>query len=307
LEAVVAGVLVAAAESASVLLGPLQLLVGGPGAGLRAVDGRVRQPGLAVPRPRGLQAGEPVPDSARVGVPALPSAIASMLASLGSVSLQRLAGPAIEYARERSAERGRLLEGFARRGAALLLDQAIASELTAAAGRAAGGLLTRKDLASVRPAIVSCHEGSLASTGFLLVPWRSAASLDGSSTQVVAAADASGLVAIACYEASLDGLAIPALGLIAPAFASPVMRGKPRVRPGVPCSAAAPIALRALGGAADLAIGVAAALDADPSLDAILGAVAGASSIGAVLGAAPSGLPVAVSRAGTASRVVAST
>ncbi|MGA7118553.1 MAG: hypothetical protein WBY94_00575, partial [Polyangiaceae bacterium] len=60
-DAVVAGVLVAAAESPSVFLGPFQMLVAGAGAGVRAIDGRVRQPGLGVPRPRGLLAGERVP------------------------------------------------------------------------------------------------------------------------------------------------------------------------------------------------------------------------------------------------------
>src|SRR5579862_1370370 len=63
-DAVVTGVLVAAARSASVLLGPLQALVGGAGAGLLAVDGRVRQPGTGAPRPRGFVEGTPIPDAA---------------------------------------------------------------------------------------------------------------------------------------------------------------------------------------------------------------------------------------------------
>ena len=68
-DAVVTAVLLAAAESPGVFLGPVQLLIGGAGAGLQAFDGRVRQPGLGIPRPRGVQAGEAVPAPARIGVP----------------------------------------------------------------------------------------------------------------------------------------------------------------------------------------------------------------------------------------------
>ena len=45
MDAVVAGVFAAAALDPSVLLGHVQFLVGGAGAGLRAVDGRARQTG----------------------------------------------------------------------------------------------------------------------------------------------------------------------------------------------------------------------------------------------------------------------
>ena len=62
-DAVVAGVLMAAAESPGVLLGPVQLLAGGAGAGLIAIDGRVRQPGMGAPRPRGFLATEPIPEA----------------------------------------------------------------------------------------------------------------------------------------------------------------------------------------------------------------------------------------------------
>src|SRR5580658_713944 len=68
-DAVVAGVFAAAARSPSVLLGPVQLLVGGAGTGLHAVDGRVQQPGKGLPRPRGFAPGEDVPRAARAGVP----------------------------------------------------------------------------------------------------------------------------------------------------------------------------------------------------------------------------------------------
>jgi gamma-glutamyltranspeptidase/glutathione hydrolase len=303
-DAVVAGVLVAAAESPSVLLGPVQVLVGGAGAGLLALDGRVRQPGLGVPRPRGVLSGHQVPSEARVGVPALPATLATALASAGSSTLLQAARPAIEAARVQSPERARVLETVARRGAAALTDDATLVELLAVAGRAAGGVLTREDLAAVRPAIVSCDERTL-EEGILHAPWRSGAAADGSSTHVVAAADSRGLAAVACFEAPLEGLAVAPLGLIAPLFAAPVMRGEARVRPGEPRPVAAPIALRARRGLVDLVLGVAQTSEADSALDAVIGALT-APTIAEAVAAAPSGRPVAIVRTREAALVVAS-
>jgi hypothetical protein len=305
-DAVVAGVLVAAAESPSVFLGPFQMLVAGAGAGVRAIDGRVRQPGLGVPRPRGLLAGDRVPPQARVGVPALPAAIAWALGSLGSATQLRVGSAAVDRARARSTERARVLETFSRRGAAVLIEDSVASELTAVAGRSAGGMLTRDDLSSVRPVIVSHDDRALDPSGVLMVPWRGDAAHDASFTQVVAAADARGLVAIACYEAPMDGLYVPALGLVAPAFAVPVMRREPRARPGEPCQAAAPIALRAHHGLADLALGIAQTADAEASLDAVIGTLLNAITISAALAEARSGRTAALVRSGDSVKVLSS-
>ena len=305
-DAVVAGVLVAAAENPSVFLGPLQLLVAGPGAGLQAIDGRVRQPGLKVPRPRGFLAEEAIPASARVGVPALPAAVSLALASLGSTTSLRVASTAIERARARSAERALVIEGFARRGASALLADSVAGELISAAGRSARGLLTKEDLALVRPAVQSCDERELGPPGILRVPWRDGGQLDGSWTHVVAAADPRGLVAIACYEAPPSGLEVPALGLVAPAFASPVRRGQPRVRPAEACAAAAPIALRVRGGIADLALGVACAHDAEASLGEVVEGLGEVLGLSEVLGRAHVGRAVGVERDSKAARAIPS-
>ncbi|HEY8041816.1 MAG TPA: hypothetical protein VIF15_18560 [Polyangiaceae bacterium] len=304
-DAVVTGVLVAAAEAPGVLLGPLQVLVGGAGAGLLAIDGRVRQPGLGAPRPRGVLPGERVPAQARVGVPALPATLATILASLGSVTLLRAAGPGLELVRARSAERAALLHAFARRGATALTDGGIAVELQSVAGRAAGGALTVDDLVAVRPVVMPCEERSLEPAGLLRIPW-STRGLDGASTHVVAAADARGLVALACYETPLEGLPVPGLGLLAPAFAAPVMRGQTRIRPGEPRPAAAPIALRTRLGMVDLALGLAVATDVDASLDALLVAIESAATLTVALDAVPSGRPVVVVRTREAALVVAS-
>lgn len=303
-DAVVAGVLVAAAESPSVFLGPVQMLVGGTGAGLRAVDGRVRQPGLGIPRPRGLVASDAVPAAARVGVPALPAALAAALASLGSATMLRVAGEAIARARSRSPERAAFIEAFARRGAGVMAEDAIADELTAAAGRASNGALTTEDLESVRPALVGCVERSGEVGGLYFVPWRADGRLDASFTHIVVAADAHGLLAIACYEVSPEGLAVPALGVVAPPFAAPVRRGEVRVRPGEARPAAAPIALRAVGGVVDLAFGLAESAHAEQGLDAVAGALACATTVGAAFGAAPTGQRIAIVRTSDAAAVL---
>ncbi len=304
-DAVVAGVLAAAAESPGVLLGPVQMLVGGAGAGLLALDGRVRQPGLGAPRPRGVRAGEHVPPEARVGVPVLPATVATALASAGSTTLRRAAGPAIEAARSLSPERARVVEMVAHRGAAILAEDAFVVELLAVAGRACGGALTREDLAAARPTMTSCDEKSLPD-GFLVAPWRTAPAPDASCAHVVAAADARGLAAVACYEAPLEGLAVPLLGLIAPPFATPVRRGETRVPPGEPRPAASPIALRARHGLVDLALGVGQAADAEGVLAAILAGLRATLVVADAVGAATAGRPVALVRTREAALVVAS-
>ncbi len=302
-DAVVTAVLVAAAESAGVFLGPLQMLVGGAGAGLQAFDGRVRQPGLGIPRPRGASAGDVVPPQARVGVPALPAALAAALAALGGTTLKRAAGPAVERARAVSADRAEVLQAFGRRGAALMGDDAVAGELTAVAGRAAGGSLSEDDLGAVRPGVVTCEERSLVPAGVLRVPWKDTGG--GASTQVVAAADGRGLVAIACYDVALEGVPVASLGLLAPAAAAPVLRGEARVRPGEPRPAAAPIALRTRGGIIDAALGVAEAGEADAALAALLTKLDDAAALLEALGGAP-GRPVALVRTGDTAAVLAS-
>ena len=264
-DAVVAGLLVAAAYGPGVLLGPVQLLVAGTGAGRIAADGRVRQPGLGLPRPRGATSPREIPEAARVAAPAFPAALATVLAAHGSATLRRLAAPAVKVARATFPERVAVLDAFGRRGAPALGDDAIASELLAVAGRASGGSLTLEDLTSVRPALVRIEERAMTPPGWMRMPWLEPG-LDASCVHVVAAADGRGLLCVAAYESPVEGIAVPRLGLLAPALAVPVLHGKPRVRPGEPLPAPAPVAIRARRGIADLAVGLAAASGAEAAL-----------------------------------------
>jgi gamma-glutamyltranspeptidase/glutathione hydrolase len=273
-DAVVAGVFAAAAAHPAVLLGPVQILVGGPGAGPRAVDGRVRQPGLGAPRPRGFKEGEEIPPAARVGVPALPAALCTALASAGSLTLAQALAPALDRAK---GPRALVLERIARRGASAIREAAIADPLIEAAGRVAGGVLTREDLEQVRPALVPCERRTAGALELAVCPWGARAVLDpeaqpvdAACTEIVAAGDVHGLTAIACFETHGEGTAVEALDLTAPWIAAPVRRGQTRVRPGEARASAAPLALVLRGSALEHALGVAGRQDAERALGSLL-------------------------------------
>ncbi len=291
-DAVVTAVLVAAAASPAVLLGPVQILAGGAGTGLVAVDGRVRQPGQGSPRPRGFLEGTPIPPGAYVGAPALPAALAAALGSLGTSAMPKALGPSISWAKANAPERVTVLDALSKRGGLGLSQDAVAVELLAVGGRAVGGLLTRDDLSLVRPAVERLSERSLAPNGVLRVPWSVTEAAESSNVQVVAACDARGRVAIACYETPDDGLPIHSLGLVAPRHAAPVMRGARRVVPGTPRPAAAPVALRVRGGLIEAAVGVARMVRAQAAVDSVLAALEQSISLSEVLVPIDGGCPV---------------
>jgi gamma-glutamyltranspeptidase/glutathione hydrolase len=262
IDAVVAGVFAAAAAHAGVLLGPVQMLVAGAGVGPRAIDGRTSQPGKGTVRPRGFRAGEPIPPAARVAVPALPAALAAALATFGTVPLSRALAPAIEIANRIAPARAELFARLGQRGPTLTAG-GIGDELVNAVGPLAGGLLTLEDLDEQRPDVVIVEPVKLGVRRAITVPWDGAAvrrpqagSLDALHTHILAAIDLRGTLAIACYEVPEDGVEVGALQLLAPFAATPVLRGEPRVRPGLPCPAAAPIAVVEADGVYALAVGM---------------------------------------------------
>jgi gamma-glutamyltranspeptidase/glutathione hydrolase len=281
MDAVVAGVFAAAAVSPSVLFGPVAILVGGAGSGLFAIDGRVQQAGKGLPRPRGFLADEEIPKGARVGVPALVAALGAALASFGSLPLPRVLAKAIDLSRGVSKSRMALFRRIAELGPRATAEARVAEELLLVAGRGEGGLLSKRDLDEVRPRVVRAAVREVGSPfgarRVFTVPWGGDAVreegqpvVDASRTRVVAAADARGQMAVACYEVADEGLVVEALGLVFPLVASPVLRGRTRVRPGVPCTASAPIALAEAEGLLDLAAGGAGNANAERALGAWL-------------------------------------
>lgn len=310
IDAVAAGVLAAAGESPGVLLGPIQILMGGAGAGLRAVDGRARQPGLGQSRPRGFREDDVVAPAARVGTPALPAALAAALALGSGGSLARAMGPAVAIARATSPERAAVLQRLARHGAAALGDGPVRAELLAVAGRVAGGLLGEADLEAAIPDVAAATT-SRGSIDVATVPWGAravhdgdAATHDASAVEIVAAADGRGLVAIACYEVAAEGVAIDALGLLAPFTAAPVRRGEPRAKPGSIRAAAAPIALGLRDSLVEVALGVARALDAERLAGDALRAISDDALATGALSRSGAGSLVAILRTRESARVL---
>ncbi len=237
-DAVCAAVLMAAALEPGVLLGPLHILVAGPGHGLRCIDGRLRQPGRKAPRPRGFLTEREVPLAARVAVPALAAAIGTALSMFGTVTFRKASDPALA-ALTRGHPRRAVLSGLAREGASWLAKPTFSEMLVSVAGRLVGGQVTVDDLRDVRaPALAPTVDHGIATA-----PVSDSNELDTSECHVVCAADWRGGVAAACYEIARDGLAIDACGLIAPLRAAPVMRGERRVEPGASLSCATTIAL----------------------------------------------------------------
>jgi gamma-glutamyltranspeptidase/glutathione hydrolase len=301
LDAAVAGVLAACATAPGVLLGPVQILIGGAGAGLRALDGRVRQPGIGAPRPRGFQEGEEIPDASRVGAPWLPATLAAAMAAAGSATFAQVLAPALALAK--GTPRAEVLKRIAAHGARAIEERPIATELLAACGRPNGGLLTSDDLASPRPqmlaaarseievapmsAPVSSKRSSKKSASSRIVvtlPWAHVESDEGlphlvaptglsdvGSARAVIAVDRHGAFAIACWDEGIDGISLPDVGLRAPFFAEPVRRGVTRVRPTDARPAAAPIAL--VGGAEGIDVAF-AAFGARDAYDVLRDAVA---------------------------------
>jgi hypothetical protein len=281
IDAIVAGVFAACALSPGCLLGPVQLLVGGAGAGLLAIDGRVRQPGLGAPRPRGFLPNEEIPDPSRVGVPWLPATLSVATATMGSATFAQVLGPAIALAK--GSPRQGVLKRIASHGPRALEDHVLSTELLAAFGRPSGGLLTGDDLAAPRPEVQRATKTKLGERALVTLPWANvdghavrapARDVDVARARSVLAVDRNGTFAIACWDEPAEGLLVAELGLRAPFFAVPVRRGQTRIRPGDPRPAAAPLAM--VGTAApDIAL---AAFGAGDAYDVLTQALEGLAS-----------------------------
>lgn len=245
--AVLCGFFAAAGAYAGVLLGPLSLLVAGAGAGGRAFDGRLRQPGLGTKRPRGFQAGEEIPDAARVAVPTAVAAALVAHAYEGSPKLAGIMKPGISRAERSGAEgRANLLRRIRSVGAGALSEPGFVRAMLSSAGPSQGGLLTPTDFGAIpdldQPAVEAEVEGAR-----LIEPsWAREAQDETAlgSGAAVLAVDARGTFAALSYRRTVDGFPLEDLDLEAPLLAVPVMRGVTRVSPGARLPTAAPIAVR---------------------------------------------------------------
>ena len=244
--AVVAGFFVAAGLHADVLLGPMTLLIAGVGSGGRVFDGRLRQPGLGAKRPRGLLEGTAVPPAARVALPTSVPALSVALAYDRGATLTALARHGSEAARGVQAEdRARVLERIAEVGSAALTETAFTRPMLHVASPSEGGLLSPADFTAASDVSVAAEERSIDGVISLEPPWADAESPPGAIalTESVCAIDAQGAFAALSYSRIGQGLRVDALELVASLAATPVERGRTRVRPGERIPTGAPLAV----------------------------------------------------------------
>lgn len=249
--AVVSGFFAAAGESPGVLLGPVGLIVAQVGIGVRAFDGRQRQPGLGQRRARGIAPGDPIPAAARVAVPGAIPALLVALRYGRSAALSKVVSTGIVLAKKAGCERrAEALDAIERLGAAALASAGIARPLIHLAGPSEGGGLGLSDLEF----IPEFDQPARAHAALRSPPWADER-LDSSQVSEtdwqdqmlrqhgLAASDATGGLAALCYDNVLAGLRVDELELVSPLNAIPVRRGLPRIMPGRFLPAPVPISI----------------------------------------------------------------
>jgi hypothetical protein len=238
IDAVLAGYFAAAGAYPGVLLGPVTLLLGGTGTGDRAFDGRVRQPGKNAKRPRGTLPGETPPAAARVGVPCSVPALSVATGYGASATLGRLVQSGVALARERGAERrAAVLSRVGEVGALAFSEPEVSRVLVRAFGAPNGGLLTPADFA--RPEGLDVP--AVRAEQRLCAPWADDASSAFARGTSVSAVDVNGMFVAVVFECQPEALYVDELELSAPLLAAPTLRGVPRVAPGTPIAAPAPL------------------------------------------------------------------
>lgn len=224
----------AAGSAPSVLLGPLVILLSGYGAN-RAFDGRVRQPGIGTKRPRGFLENEPIPDAARVGIPA---SIAAGFVALAYDRSHSLAFPTrygIGVAKRLDAlRRAGLLTTISRLGAGAFRERQLSKPLIHVAGPSERGVVTAEDFEQTPNVDLACRLEVIDGVKRVCAPWDP----DGGDWETVRAIDATGTAVSLAYQHPERGVAVPEWELSAPLCAVPVMRGVPRTSPGTPCGGA---------------------------------------------------------------------
>lgn len=260
IDAVLAGFFAEAGNDPDVLFGPISAIVYGGGAGARAFDGRARQPGLGASRPRGTRDGDRIVPAARVAAPRSVQTAILLQTMYGRASLSDVTRRGVSDAKSMGATaRADLLALIGRSGGAALSKSSVLDALLAVGGVAAGGALSSDDLTEARPGDVAL--GASASIGEAQIyraPWGSqvpaAKSSTPSTTDVIVASDAWGLIALLSFERS-EGLFVPDLEVSLPLSGIPVRRGVTRTSPGTVLPAAAPIVVVDRGASLRVAFG----------------------------------------------------
>lgn len=243
LGAVLSGFFASAGATSGVLLGSVSILVAGVGSGARCFDGRLRQPGLGVKRPRGFRDEDPIPDAAFIAVPSAMSAIAVALAYDEDRSLSSVVRYGIQQAQRVGADaRAELLKIVRGAGAGAFSHAAFMRPLLHLGGPSEGGNLTSTDFAAIPTDLDVPASPHPERSEWVEVPWAvDGASVASNSSGVqltVLAFDVRGVAAAISFQRAKDGISFDTLELEAPRAAVPVLRGVSRVAPGerIPCA-----------------------------------------------------------------------
>lgn len=232
LKAVLSGFFAAAGAAPGVIFGPATILVGGIGTGVRVFDGRCRQPGLEGRRPRGFLSEEEVPLSARIAVPGAIWAAAVAGGYHQGASLTACVRPGVTRAKKAGAEgRARLLDHIASHGPRTFLQAGVRQAWLTQFGAVEGGLVQPKDL---EPRTELDAESASYTDG-LGPSWSgedcSRANLG--QEHAVLAIDGAGMFVAMSFRELPDEVRLDGFDAAVPLLAEPVMRGVPRVAPGV--------------------------------------------------------------------------
>ncbi len=123
-----------------------------------------------------------------------------------------------------------MLERVGAVGPAALAEAAVVRPLLHLASPSQGGSLSPQDFVSERAVVQPARERRSATGVAFEWPWDVPSRL--APHHALLAVDTRGVFAGLAYGLAVDGLEVPALGLVAALAAIPVERGTPRVRPG---------------------------------------------------------------------------
>lgn len=230
---VVSSYLALAGHYPGVLWGPLGVLVHGLGVS-RCFDGRLRQPGVGVKRPRGYTPGETIPGAALIPAAQVVPALFVALSYDDERRYSELFKSGLAAAKRVGAtRRGALLTRIKELGARAFMDPALHRPLLHAGSAAEGGLLGAKDFEPPVSIDVPTQQTSGPGETQVTFPWeRLTEPTLGLEAGYVAALDRRGVGVLLRYERAVVGEAVADWELLLPRSASPVLRGVTRTRPG---------------------------------------------------------------------------
>lgn len=256
------------------LLAPVSILLAGSGSGIRAIDGRARQPGQGIERPIRYDNRESAPLIARASAPATVAAIGTAATMFGQETLSSLALNGARIARKLGArKRAELITRIGSAKSWMLQDRSFLHEIAERVPRFEGALLQPSDLAIGNTEVAPCEAShSLAGSQAALFPWHDPSApaplpttplpstvellaegveldtsshflgLSGSFRLLTLVTERGSLAALLLQQpehtiALFDGeVDLPVLG-------QPVLKGVPRLRPGSPLPLSAPLAV----------------------------------------------------------------